>query len=261
MILRGQVFSKALEMETGLCVLVPNGFTSDAPYKVAYLLHGMAGCCDDFINYTMLATYAEAYHCIFVMPNAVRSIYSDMVYGQRYFTYIAEELPRICKRIFHISAEPSDAYIMGNSMGGYGAMKCALTYPERYAACCANAPGPVELRQFLRTLDEQGDTKEMKGAWGEQFIKDYRATFGQHFTYTPEADLLELAKRIQKAEDAPRLLVQIGTSDYLLEYNRVFQAAMKELPLDFAYEESGGKHDWDFFDKAQRRGLAYFFEE
>lgn len=244
-------------METGISVLTPNAFSREEPYQIMYLLHGMCGGNEDVINYTMLPLYAQQYHCVFVMPNAVRSIYTDMAYGQNYFTYVAEELPRICKSVFHISAKREDTFIMGNSMGGYGALKCALTYPQRYAACCANAPGPVLLRDFLAELNEHAHKPETQAQWGRQFVADYRAAFGENFTWNPDVELLELAKRISAEQAAPRLLVTIGEGDYLLEANRAFAAEMQKLPLAFTYREIPGQHDFYFFDEAQKQALRF----
>ena len=68
-----------------------------------------------------------------VMPEVQRSFYADMAAGLDYFGYVAVELPAMCERMFGLPHERTKRYVMGLSMGGYGALKCALTYPERYA--------------------------------------------------------------------------------------------------------------------------------
>ena len=78
--------------------------------------------------------YARERGIAVVLPEVQRSFYTDMVYGLPYFTYVSEELPTACRRMFGLSAAREQNYIFGLSMGGYGAMKCALTYPGRYAA-------------------------------------------------------------------------------------------------------------------------------
>ena len=45
---------------------------------------------------------------------------------------MTEELPTRMKEWFPISDNPADTFIAGLSMGGYGALKIGLTYPERY---------------------------------------------------------------------------------------------------------------------------------
>ena len=56
--------------------------------------------------------------------------------GWKYFTYVAEEVPRIVQSYLHISPKRENTFVGGTSMGGLGALKLALTYPERYAMAC-----------------------------------------------------------------------------------------------------------------------------
>ena len=38
-------------------------------------------------------------------------------------------MPAFCSRLFKLNDDPQHTYIAGLSMGGYGALKAALTYP------------------------------------------------------------------------------------------------------------------------------------
>ena len=130
MILRGSFFSNTLEMETGLTVLVPNKSLTGGQHKLAYLLHGLCGRSGDWIDYTMLPVFAEQHGIAFVMPEVARSFYSDMAFGQNYFSYVTRELPEVCRSVFNLSARREDTLVLGASMGGYGALKCALSFPR-----------------------------------------------------------------------------------------------------------------------------------
>ena len=261
MILRGQVFSQVLQMDTHISIITPNDFDNKQPYKVAYMLHGTAGCNEDFINYTNLPLYAMQYPCVFVMPNALRSLYADMAYGQKHFTYVAEELPKIVKRIFNVSAKREDTWIIGNSSGGYGALKIALTYPDQYGFCAANAPGAMLLESFLPELAAKGTTEEMIAMYGENLIMDFRAAFGEQFEWRPEIDVLALAKRIRQVDKGPKILMQIGKDDGLLEPTRIAAQELRKLPLDFTYIETEGAHDFSYFDQAQKTAIEFALRE
>ena len=80
----------------------------------------------------------------------------DMEYGFRYFTYVTEELPAICKDIFRISAEREDTAIIGGSMGGYGALRCALSRPGQYGMCAAFSSGCLFLKEGIEELKANG---------------------------------------------------------------------------------------------------------
>lgn len=82
---------------------------------------------------TAVACYALSANAAVVMPEVQRSFYCDTASGMAYFRYISQELPQLCSHFFSLSTEPGLNCIMGLSMGGFGALKCALTYPERYA--------------------------------------------------------------------------------------------------------------------------------
>lgn len=55
----------------------------------------------------------------------------------RMFDYVTEELPALVAAHFPVNGNMS---ITGHSMGGHGAMVCALRLPERYASVSAFAP-------------------------------------------------------------------------------------------------------------------------
>lgn len=257
MILKGNVFSKTLEMVTGITVLTPNDYGSGKPYQVAYLLHGLCGNNTDFVDHTMLSVYADQYHCIFIMPEVGRSFYSDMVYGQNFFSYVSKELPVICKNVFNISAKREDTFVMGVSMGGYGALKSALTYPERYGMCCTFSSGCLFLKDFLGSLNQYGDTQEFTETWGKQFITDFKAAFGENFEWKPEIELLELAKQIKEMDAAPKFYLTCGKEDGMIDLNRQFSDEMKKLDFDVTYEEWNGNHDWYFFNESLKKALSF----
>ncbi len=261
MILRGNIFSQSLMMDTGITILTPGNIGEGGPCAVTYLLHGVCGCNSNVIDYTMFMAHAAGYPSIFVMPDAHRSFYADMVYGQKFFTYIAEELPEICKSTFHISSRPADTYVMGISMGGYGALKCALAYPGRYAACCALSPGSLYLKDFLAEMREHDRHGAPLSPWGAMLIDDFRAICGHDFTWTPEIELLELARRIPSPTNAPRFYATCGDGDDLAGLNRQFARDMQELSFDYTYEEAPGSHDWYFFDGALKRALDFAFPQ
>lgn len=68
MILRGNVFSTILEMETEISILFSSKFDRNKGFKVIYLLHGMCGDNNNWIDYTMLPIYANNHNAVFIMP-------------------------------------------------------------------------------------------------------------------------------------------------------------------------------------------------
>ncbi|XP_048834191.1 S-formylglutathione hydrolase isoform X2 [Brienomyrus brachyistius] len=56
----------------------------------------------------------------------------------RMYSYVTEELPRLISA--HFPADPEKMSISGHSMGGHGALICALNNPGKYKAVSAFAP-------------------------------------------------------------------------------------------------------------------------
>ena len=53
MILKGNLFSTKLEMETEISILFSSKFDRNKEFKVIYLLHGMCGDSNNWIDYTI----------------------------------------------------------------------------------------------------------------------------------------------------------------------------------------------------------------
>ena len=77
------------------------------------------------------------------MTDAPNSFYNNTTYGPDWFTFVADELPRIVKEMFRVSDKPDNTYIAGLSMGGYGSMKIGLSRPENYAAIGCLSAGNI----------------------------------------------------------------------------------------------------------------------
>ncbi len=245
MVLRGSVYSNTLGMETGITVITPNDYGQAKKYKVCYVLHGICGGNGDYANYTQLPLYAYDKDIIFICPEVQRSLYADMKYGYDYFKYVSEELPHLAKLVFNISSEREDTAIIGGSMGGYGALKCALTNPEAYSFCGAFSAGFLYLKDYLpkcRTMEKLE-------------YPDLRFAFGDDLEYKPENDILALAEKADKCKIKPIIYSCCSDKDWLLEDNRNFAKYMEKLSFEFTYEELPGIHDLYFFNDAALRAL------
>lgn len=248
MVFRGSIYSKELDMDTWITVVIPREFKSQKPHKVIYMLHGLSGNSSNWPDNTMMPVFSNEYNVIFIMPEAGRSFYTDMTYGLKYFSYISKELPELCKNIFHISSKREDTAIMGASMGGYGALKCALSRPEQYSLCCAFSSGCLYLKEYL---DEQ--------RLGDVEIDDFKYIFGTDFEWKKEYEILELAQKVSREELKPIIHTTCGTEDFLYQFNHRFSKEMKRLNLNYSYDEWVGKHDWYFWNESLKRMLEKYY--
>lgn len=263
MILRGTVFSRVLEMDASITVVGPDTCETCAPYKPIYLLHGLCGGAHSWADNTMLPYYARNLNALFIMPEAGRSFYTDLKYGQHFFTYVSDELPKLAARLFNISPRREDAAVMGGSMGGFGALKCAFARPDLFGACCAFAPAGLFIPEQLKKYAEskKAGQADSPDGWvpSEQIKRDFIAMFGREMQVGRMDDLAGLAGSVP-ADLQPRLHISCGLEDGFLPEARRFNDALRLLGFKISYAEWAGGHNWRFFDQALERALAWFFK-
>ena len=243
-ILRADFYSEQLTMNTSAIIMLPDDIPNSRA-RVLYLLHGLSDNCTGWMRLTGIERYARERKMAVVMPEVQRSFYTDMAYGLPYFTYVSEELPAVCRRMFGLGAAREQNYIFGLSMGGYGAMKCALTYPDRYAGA-ASFSGVCDLR---RTVERRSISLHES---------EIAAIFGEEKAVPPKDDLFVLAERL--SGDAPGLYLSCGEQDGLYAANERFSAHLASLSLAHRFDHWPGAHTWDFWDTSLRAALAYFFD-
>ena len=242
--------SEAVGMGVTVNVILPDVLKfGEGPFKTLYLLHGLSGDQTHWLRYTSVERYAKEHGVAVVMPAVARSWYADTPYGAKYFTFITEELPAVCRGHFKgISDRPEDTFIGGLSMGGYGAIKAAMTYPERYAGCIALSGAlditrkgrPYSLEEWRGNFDfDLGSAAELEGG---------------------DNDLFALARRnAAEGKKTPPFFLWCGTEDALLDINRQYRDLLDELHVPCVYSESEGDHTWKWWDLHIKRAMECFF--
>lgn len=223
---------------------------AEETYQTLYLLHGLSDDESGWMRRTSIERYARELGIAVVMPDCERSWYTDTATGALYFTFITEELPRICRKYFKgMSDQREYNMIAGLSMGGYGALKAALTYPERYWAC-ASLSGAFDIDNSQR---RQRNLDEWRGIFGFDLTDVSQLTGTKH-------DVFALARQAREKNLVfPKLYLWCGLKDSLIETNRKFAALLEELGVEKRFEESEGTHTWKWWDLHIQDALNYFF--
>ncbi len=248
-----QFFSATLNVASTVNVIMPEpnqGIgvkTAKAPRlpKVLYLLHGYSDDHSIWIRRTSIERYAAAHNLAVIMPAVNHSFYCNEIYGERYWDYVSEELPKTMQRFLRISNRPEDTYVAGLSMGGYGAMRLALTYPERFAAA-ASFSGAVDNTGITQRHTQDGTAKRIFGD-----VTDIKGT---------EVDTLFLMKKNANAVRKPRLYISCGTKDFLYEAHRKFVPSLIENGWDVTrYDEPDAVHEWGFWDREIKKFIDFIY--
>lgn len=143
------------------------------------------------------------------------------------YSYVVEELPNIIAENFPVNLDKQS--IFGHSMGGHGALICAMRNPEQYKSVSAFAP----------------IVAPMQCPWGEKALSGY---LGDNKETWSNYDATELVKKI--GFHSP-ILIDQGTADSFLQQKQllpeVFEKACAEVkqPLNLRYQE-GYDHSYYF---------------
>lgn len=239
-------FSEALELSTSMTVIVPQqtsaqigmeGRVGAGDPPVLYLLHGLSDDDTIWLRRTSIERYVAPLGMAVVMPQVHRSFYADEAHGNRYWTFLSEELPALVSRFFRFSDRPQDTYVAGLSMGGYGAFKWALRHPDRFAAAAS----------LSGALDIAGLHRDASGV--------LRQAFGAGDIAGTDDDLLALLERAERP--LPRLYLWCGTEDRLVAGNRTFIATAEKHGVDVTSELSAGDHEWKYWDERIQHVLTW----
>ena len=238
--------SKQLKMDTLLTIITPHSARMEgiplSQRKVLWLLHGLSGDANSWPRYSRIEEYARDNDLVVIMPSGARSMYCDDVLGQNYFSYIAEELPEYMSLVFNLSRKKEDNYIAGLSMGGLGAMKIALTYPERYSAV-GSFSGLLDFEPMMANIDAAVENEFPFLLPAKDDIKNS--------PLNPPA-LLDAKK-----DKDIKIYVACGLQDDLLYTNQTFKDRADELGIDIKFVLEDGTHVWEFWDRHVKLFIDY----
>ena len=229
---------------------VQNSVYYERPAKSLILLHGLTGTDTDWLYGGVAQEMAKQYNLAVFMPTVGNSFYLDRGYpGGNYGTFIGEELPAFIRKTFGYCQTREDTLIAGLSMGGFGAIHTALTFPDVFSSCIALSSALVihEIAAFKGRKNDVMPAGLVREVFGDpETILDSDRN--------PEV----LYRRIKAAgKEIPKLYLAIGTEDSLLACNREFCAFLEKEKADFCYEDGPGVHNWDFWNQYLPRGIEW----
>jgi len=138
--------SAALSRNWSYTVYLPTGYeSSNLRYPVLYLLHGNGGNRYSWINdghiqqtADVLIARGDIPPCLIVMPDAGTSWYVDRKENME--TAVTKDLIADVEQNWRALSTRTGRLVGGLSMGGYGAMRLSLKYPEMFAAAALLSP-------------------------------------------------------------------------------------------------------------------------
>lgn len=218
--------------------LPANYATSGKKYPVLYLLHGMGGDNNDWINNNTLTVTNNAVvklvcpELIVVMPDGNNDFYVDgYTSGIRYDTFFQKDLIPYIESHYPCLTDKNSRAVAGLSMGGYGAVYHAFTCPDKF--CLAYSMSGAVMGVGSAATPSLQKIFEDKG-----------------YSFSNFASL-------------PELVLECGSEDPLcLGANILLHNYLLSVQFEHTYTLRTGTHDWVFwracYPKLLRKLNDYF---
>jgi len=225
--------SVSLNRDMQYRVILPASIAAGQKLPVVYLLHGGGGGFRDWSNYSDVSNWAE-HGLILVMPEGGDSYYTNAVKRpeDRFEDYIVKDLISEVEAKFPVKIGRSSRAIVGVSMGGFGAIKLALKYPDLFVfAGGLSSALDVPSRPFsIKRISQWRGHRAIFGAWQGHT---------QH-----ENDPYLLANSADVAR-ATYMFLSCGEQEGLLPANRRFAALLAHRKFPYEFHSGLGNHDWN----------------
>lgn len=229
--------SEALQKHTEAIVLLPKP-EFEPPYPVMFLLHGLSDDASIWTRHTSIERYVADLPLMVVMPDGGRGFYCDAQEGFAYEKAIGIELPQLVRQYFP-TRQPW--CVAGLSMGGYGALKLGLSFPELFVSAHSHS-GAVGFGHKQEYLDSD-------------LSIEFRRILGSAPRGGPN-DLYALAEKLPVGK-RPKIRIDCGVDDFLIEDNRLFHAHLDGLGYAHEYQEFPGAHTWDYWDVHVQEAIRF----
>jgi len=219
-------------------VLYPRDYANGGRFPVLYLLHGLYG---DYLNWdtrTGLENYARNLPLLIVMPDANDSWYTNSatVPQDKFEDYIAKDLISEVDENYRTIRDRHGRAIAGLSMGGYGALKLGLKYPELFVFA-GSLSGALNAPQKLDTLRPDFRAKLLE-------------VFGNQGSPQRTENDIFLLLNSSRQTPYPYLSLACGEDDFFVDANRAFVLQLSSRKLVYQYHETPGGHTWEYWDGA-----------
>lgn len=233
--------SKLLAREVSYRIILPADYKQSEKkrFPAIYLLHGRGGNYKDWTNLTKITQYSFPYNFIIIMPDGGKeSWYADNVNlpNQNYESYFIKELIPEIDAKYRTLADRQNRIVAGLSMGGYGAVKFGLKYPDKFFLAGS----------FSGAMDAVVKSQNYK-----HLIKSVADVFGEENSQArKDNDIFKIINETsaEKIKEFPFLFIDCGTEDHQFQSNRDFVALLTDKKVPHEYRQMPGAHNWAFWD-------------
>lgn len=238
-----QVFSllsKLLGKQVSYGVIFPKNYRKTInKIPVLYLLHGLFGSYENWLENTKILEYAEEIPYLIVFVDAGNSWYSNSsnIPNHFYESHFFEEFFPIIEQKFKIGGEGKSRAIGGLSMGGYGAFKFALRRPD-FFCLAASMSGAFQIPEIFENK-----------LW-QELEPSIKAVFGNDSQLKKHNNLIKIIENFpnDKIFSLPHFYFDCGNEDSFLENNIALEKVFQHRKISHEFQIISGGHDWVYWN-------------
>ncbi|MBO0939568.1 esterase family protein [Fibrella sp. HMF5335] len=229
-----------------ITVWLPGNFDQKKPLPMVLLLHGVYGSHwawahkgGAHLTAARLIQEGRIRPLALVMP-------SDGLWGdgsgylphhqRRFDRWITDDVPQAVSEALGSDVRFSpDLFIAGLSMGGFGALRLAARYSQRFRAAYGLSS--------ITHLDQL-----------PLFVEEPRSDYAQ----VDPTDESVLALMMKNRDHLPPFCFDCGTDDLLIEHNRLLHQELVKAQIPHGYAEHPGGHEWPYWEEHLTDVLLFF---
>jgi S-formylglutathione hydrolase FrmB len=238
------VKSAALQQRVDMTLFVPEQAAASRDLPLVILLHGVYG--SHWVWALKGGAHRTAAKLISAgaIPPMVLAMPSDGLWGdgsgyvrhqtQDFERWIVDEVPLVTKEAVTGITSNSPTFISGLSMGGFGALRLAAKYSDRFQG----AGGHSSMTLFEHHT---------------QFVVEPLAAYA-----CPPEDRSVFETMLRNRSSLPPIRFDCGTEDPLLPANRELHSQLERAGIAHEYAEFPGGHQWPYWETHLSAMLQFF---
>lgn len=246
------LYSSNLKLDWNYNIYLPKNYDPKRAdgYSVLYMLHGLGG------NHTNLLERFDSKaildkiikrtgkDMIVVFPDGFNSFYINQNDGMKMEKAIMEDLIPYIDKTYNTKKSRNSRAIGGISMGGYGAARFALKYPEKFSKATLISPAVwYKLDEDNNIRKNNHAFKEFNKAWSDDFYKRmHPENYIKNTTNDTKVDFY----------------IRTSLGDSTVPFNDVdkFVDSLKSnnINVEFIKDSKENEHNWNYWES-----IAYDF--
>lgn len=214
--------------------------------RCMWLLHDKFDASGDWISFTQAEIFAEDHDLALLCPSANSARYNNWLNGCSWQTFLTEELWEYVHEMLPISRNPKDNALFGYGRGGFGALKFALTNPERFGAACAVSYNDSFVTGYINGLP--GSSGKFKSGYPPP-----------EEVAVSQENILWLARQfVQNGKPRPPVYLACAMEEKTYPRSVEIRDTLLALGYDVIWEEQNIAGGWRFCNEQLEKAMCLF---